>query len=94
MRYDSKLDFTFKTWFMTKWEGPYLVVKKFINGSYQLTDLDGRLHKNRVNGLRLKKYVVRIMQVSSCGPVIMKTKQMKDLMDEDISTKMTTMFNF
>lgn len=45
-----------------------------------MADLDGSLHKNRVNGLRLKKYVVRIMQVSSCGPVIMKTKQTEDLM--------------
>lgn len=29
VRYDSKLDFTFKTRFVTKWEGPYLVVQKF-----------------------------------------------------------------
>ena len=60
MRYDSRLDFTFKTRFMTKWEGPYLVVQKLANGSYQLADLDGSLHKNRGNGLRFKKYVVRV----------------------------------
>ena len=74
IRYDSRLDFTFKTRFVTKWKGPYLVVQMFANASYQLADLDGSLHKNGVNGLRLKKYVVRIMQVSSCGRVIMKTK--------------------
>ena len=35
--------------------------KKFKNGSYQLTDLDGKRHKRRVNGIRLKKYFARLM---------------------------------
>ena len=56
LRYNSKLDSTFHTAFQTKWEGPYKVEKKFKNGSYQLTDLDGKRHKRRVNGIRLKKY--------------------------------------
>ena len=35
--------------------------KKFKNGSYQLTYLDGKRHKRRVNGIRLKKYFARLM---------------------------------
>ena len=54
--YDSRLDFTFKTRFVTKWKGPFHVKKKFTNGSYQLEDLDGVMQNNRVNGLWLKKY--------------------------------------
>lgn len=47
LHYDSTLDFTFKTRLVTKWEGPYCVVKKFANRSYQLEDLDARVHRNR-----------------------------------------------
>ena len=61
LRYNSKLDSTFHTAFQTKWEGPYKVEKKFKNGSYQLTYLDGKRHKRRVNGIRLKKYFARLM---------------------------------
>ena len=44
--------------------GPFKVVESFANGTYQLTDLDGRLHASRVNGLRLKKYHARLMIMS------------------------------
>ena len=50
LRYDSK-DFTFRTRFATKWEGLFQVKKKFTNDSYQLEDLHGVMHKNKVNGL-------------------------------------------
>ena len=33
----------------------------FVNGTYQLADLDGTLHALRVNGFRLKKYHSRLM---------------------------------
>ena len=33
----------------------------FSNGTYQLQDLDGKSHKRRVNGIRLKKYIARLM---------------------------------
>ncbi|RYA46319.1 hypothetical protein DD606_24495 [Enterobacter cloacae complex sp. GF14B] len=54
--YNSKLDNTFQKKFQVKWEGPFKVVECFPNGTYQLANLDGILHKSRVNGLRLKLY--------------------------------------
>ena len=41
------------------------MMKKFDNGTYQLADLDGTLHANRVNGFRLKRYVARMMSLVS-----------------------------
>ena len=61
LKYESKLDSTFNTVFQTKWECPYKVEQKFLKGTYQLQDLDGRSHKRRVNGIRLKKYFARLM---------------------------------
>ncbi|MCO5564639.1 hypothetical protein L7F22_018305 [Adiantum nelumboides] len=61
MRYNSALDTTFQTKFKARWEGPFVVHEVFNNGSYQLKDLDGKMHKERVNGIRLKPYVTRIM---------------------------------
>lgn len=64
--------------------GPFNVVKKYSNGSYQLSDLDGSLHSNRVNGFRLKKYVVRIMQLSTCKPVVMEEDTSTESLTEDV----------
>ncbi|MCO5611796.1 hypothetical protein L7F22_066055 [Adiantum nelumboides] len=61
MRYNSALDTTFQTKFKARWEGPFVVHQVFNNGSCQLKDLDGKMHKARVNGIRLKPYVTRIM---------------------------------
>ena len=66
--------------------------KKFTNGSCQLEDLNGVTHKNRVNGLWLKKYNVRIMQVSLCGAAVMKNAKVENLMDEDILYELQDMF--
>lgn len=63
LRYNSKLDKTFQRKFQIKWEGPFQVMDKFANGTYQLANLDGNLHEHRVNGSRLKKYVSRLMTV-------------------------------
>ena len=63
LRYNSKLDKSFQKKFQVKWEGPFQVSECFENGTYQLTDLDGTLHALRVNGLRLKKYVARLLTV-------------------------------
>ena len=41
LRYNSKLDHTFQKKFQIKWEGPFQVMEKFDNGTYQLADLDG-----------------------------------------------------
>ena len=35
--------------------------QKFSNGTHHLQDLDGKSYKRRVNGIRLKKYVARLM---------------------------------
>lgn len=61
MRYNNALDSTFQTKFKVRWEGPFIVHEVFANGSYQLQDLDGRMHKEKVNGIRLKPYVIRVM---------------------------------
>ncbi|MCO5608154.1 hypothetical protein L7F22_062360 [Adiantum nelumboides] len=63
LRYNSKLDRTFQKKFQIKWQGPFLVLNRFPNGTYQLADLNGTLHKARVNGYRLKKYYARLMAV-------------------------------
>ena len=64
LRYNSKLDKNFQKKFQVKWEGPFLVLECFKNGTYQLTDLDGTPHASRVNELRLKKYCARLMAVT------------------------------
>ncbi|MCO5565066.1 hypothetical protein L7F22_018737 [Adiantum nelumboides] len=63
LRYNSKLDKTFQKKFQIKWEGPFKVVECFSNGTYQLANLDGVLHKSRVNGLCLKLYHAKLMMV-------------------------------
>ncbi|MCO5578412.1 hypothetical protein L7F22_032254 [Adiantum nelumboides] len=63
LRYNSKMDKTFQKKFQIKWEGPFKVVECFLNGTYQLANLDGVLHKSRVNGLRLKLYHAILMMV-------------------------------
>ncbi|MCO5582167.1 hypothetical protein L7F22_036057 [Adiantum nelumboides] len=64
LQYNSKLDKTFQKKFQVKWEGPFMVVNYFANGTYQLANLDGALHASRVNGLHLKIYRARLMMVS------------------------------
>ncbi|MCO5563501.1 hypothetical protein L7F22_017144 [Adiantum nelumboides] len=56
MRCDSKLDLSHSKKFLQRWEGPYVIFKKFKNGSYQLQDLSSKIHKYRVNGRRLKEF--------------------------------------
>ncbi|MCO5571582.1 hypothetical protein L7F22_025327 [Adiantum nelumboides] len=45
MRYDSRLDLSHIKKFLQRWEGPYVIFKKFKNGSYRLQDLFGKVHK-------------------------------------------------
>lgn len=61
LRYANKYDTRHDAKFVPKWEGPYVVVEKFTNGSYQLRDIAGTLHKTRVNGWRLKHYHPRVI---------------------------------
>ncbi|MCO5586391.1 hypothetical protein L7F22_040331 [Adiantum nelumboides] len=68
LRYNSKLDSTFQKKFQIKWQGLFLVLDKFPNGTYQLADLNGTLPKARVNGYRLKKYYARLMAVIENEP--------------------------
>ena len=56
LRYDNRFDHKKDDKFTPHWEGPYKVVKKFDNDSYQLMDATGTLQKTRVNGWRLKPY--------------------------------------
>ena len=56
LRYNNRFDYNKSNRFVPHWEGPFKVVKKFDNGSYQLMDDSEGLHKTRVNGWRLKPY--------------------------------------
>ena len=61
---------------MPHWEGPYKVVELFDNGSYQLMDASGELHKTRVNGWRLKSYFSQgIEDQAGAEQVILDSKE-------------------
>ncbi|MCO5580122.1 hypothetical protein L7F22_033989 [Adiantum nelumboides] len=57
--YDNRFDTRKDKKFMSRWEGPYVIRKKYTNGSYRLQDISGKVHKTRVNGWRLKPYFQR-----------------------------------
>ncbi|MCO5601693.1 hypothetical protein L7F22_055816 [Adiantum nelumboides] len=63
MRYDSGLDLSHSKKFLQRWEGPYIIFKKFKNGSYRLQDLSDKIHKYPVNGWRLKEFFQRIQPI-------------------------------
>ncbi|MCO5606860.1 hypothetical protein L7F22_061051 [Adiantum nelumboides] len=63
MRYDSRLDLSHSKKFLQRWEGPYVIFKKFKNGSYWLQDLSGKIHKYPVNEWRLKEFFQRIQPI-------------------------------
>ena len=56
LRYNNRFDYNKSDKFVPHWEGPFKVLEKFDNGSYQLLDATGELHPTRVNGWRLKPY--------------------------------------
>ncbi|KAH7292442.1 hypothetical protein KP509_29G068600, partial [Ceratopteris richardii] len=60
LRSDNRFDNRHDTKFQPRWEGPFLIKTNIKNGSYQLMDMSGKLHKSKVNGWRLKKYWQRI----------------------------------
>ena len=60
LRYDSRLDHRQDKKFLPRWEGPFIIYRKYKNGSYHLQDLSGKLHKTRANGWRLKPYLIRM----------------------------------
>ena len=62
LRCDSRYDHNKGGKFDLRWDGPFQVLHKFGNGSYQLQDMDGRIHHTRVNGWRLKPYFSRIQE--------------------------------
>ena len=61
LRYNNRFDYNKSDKFEPHWEGPFKVVRKFDNGSYQLMDASGTLHQTRVNGWRLKPYFSQIL---------------------------------
>ena len=62
LRYNNRFDYNKSDKFVPHWEGPFKVMEKFDNGSYQLMDVSGTVHKTRVNGWRLKPYFSQIME--------------------------------
>lgn len=67
LRYDNRFDTRKDGKFLYRWEGPFLVTKKFKNGSYRLQDIDGKVHRTRTNGWRLKPYHIRIRSAQDQG---------------------------
>lgn len=63
LRYDNRFDTRKDKKFMPRWEGPFIILKHYSNGSYILTNAIGKLHYTRVNGWRLKPYFQRFDQV-------------------------------
>ena len=62
LRYNNRFDYNKGYKFVPHWEGPFKVLEKFNNGSYQLMDASGALHNTRVNGWRLKPYFSQILE--------------------------------
>ena len=62
LRYNNRFDYNNCDKFVPHWEGPFKVMEKFDNGSYQLMDASGTVHKTRVNGWRLKPYFSQTME--------------------------------
>ena len=62
LRYNNRFDYIKSDKFVPHWEGPFKVLEKFNNGSYQLMDASGTLHKTRVNGWRLKPYFLQVLE--------------------------------
>ena len=50
LRYDNRFDYNKSDKFSPHWEGPFKVLEKVENGSYQLMDVSGKQHQTRVNG--------------------------------------------
>ena len=50
LRCDNRFNYNKSDKFSPHWEGPFKVLEKFANGSYQLMDISGKLHQTRVNG--------------------------------------------
>ncbi|MCO5583039.1 hypothetical protein L7F22_036945 [Adiantum nelumboides] len=67
MRYDSRLDLSHSKKFLQRWEGPYVIFKKFKNGSYRLQGLSGKIHKYPVNGWRLKEFFQRVQPIQEAS---------------------------
>ncbi|MCO5576751.1 hypothetical protein L7F22_030570 [Adiantum nelumboides] len=67
LRYDNRFDRRKDGKFLLKREGPFVVIQRFSNGSYQLGDLDGKVHQTPVNGWRLKAYHCRLSQPYASG---------------------------
>ena len=86
LRYDNRFDYNKGDKFMPHWEGPYKVLEKFGNGSYQLEDTSRNLHKTRVNGWRLKPYFSQIFdeQVDS-AQVSLDSDEPLGLIAQDLS---------
>ena len=60
LRYDNRFDYKKSDKFSPHWEGPFKVLERFANGSYQLVDISGKQHQTRVNGWRLKPYFLQV----------------------------------
>lgn len=86
LRYNSRLDNSLQKKFQVKWEGPFLVMQGFVNGTYQLADLNGTLHASRVNGYKLKKYYARLM-------VVVQDAITEDMMSTEGESSMDMDFN-
>ena len=59
LMYDNQFNQRKDGEFLQKWEGPFQILKKYDNGTYQLQDLSGKVNRTRVNKWCLKPYFQR-----------------------------------
>ena len=62
--YNNALDKTFQRKLKHRWDDPSVIHKWFANGTYELSPMGGELLEKRINGVRLKPYILRIMSSS------------------------------
>ena len=62
LHYNNRFDYNKSDKLVSHCEGPFKVLEKFDNGSYQLMDAFGALHKTRVNGWWLKPYFSQVLE--------------------------------
>ena len=48
------------------------MVKRYVNGSYKLQEVNGKVHETRVNGWRLKPYFLRFEAGATTAVALIK----------------------
>ena len=60
LHYNNQFDNTKDKKFLIRWEGPFHVVKWYENGSYKLQDVDGKVHKDNSEWVKIKTLLFEV----------------------------------